>query len=83
MNIYWKKLIYIVKERDRGIAVDAIVIYEKFPVWFKAVDRGPHPEGRIQAVPMQWKHYLRIDLFFAVLTFDWMSGTKIKQYDGN
>lgn len=74
MKIFWRKPVYIIKDRDHGMAPYSIVVYEKRVTFFRTEDRGPHPEGRILGIPVRWKHYLRIDLWIAVLDFTWVTG---------
>ncbi len=81
MKTYWRKPYYRIKERDYGSYQFAFVVYDKHATCFKHVDRGPHPEGQIQAIPIAWRYYLRIDLYFCILDFTWNRGS-IKRVDG-
>lgn len=75
MKIYWRKPYVRMQERDYGAYQFAFVVYEKRAIYFEYQDRGHlHPEGQFEAVPVQWKHYLRIDLWIAILDFKWISG---------
>lgn len=57
-----------------GYAHDALVEYAKIPNVCKAVhhDMG-NGFGRVEEVVIQWKKYLRIDLWFVKLDFQWLS----------
>lgn len=70
MKIVLRHVYHRIDDNDCGrIVPPAVVTYNKTPVSYNYVDRGPHPEGQIQSLVTTWRHWVQLDLFLFVLEF--------------
>lgn len=69
-----------VTDEDYGSVLEAIVLYEKRAFTFNSVvlkDEEAQKKGyRIETRPVEWKNYLRVDLWLVILQWSWVSKEK-------
>lgn len=76
MKIYWRKP-YSDDSDKQGYITFSIISFSKRPWMCQSTVLSDHEAWRkgyrVENITTQWSCYLRIDLYFAVFDFDWLT----------